>query len=206
MTRADLAAADAAFAACLSELRALFARMPALRDFADLPDRLDQQPVAPHYVAAASLMERDEGLFATGFEALRDAFIAASPHASWRETYKGSRLGADFMDRFACYCLIGEGGPYMTDHIGAYVVYMPAKLYYPYHHHPAEELYLILAGEAEFLLDGAPAKTLGPGDHVFHPSGRSHATQTHDHPMMALVLWRGKMDVSPELTYPDGEI
>jgi mannose-6-phosphate isomerase-like protein (cupin superfamily) len=194
-----------AFERCLTELRALHAACPAIARFAPLPDSLAEQPVTPHDIPAARLMEADEGLFSDGFEAMRDAFIAASPHAQWRETYKGTRMGPDFMNRFACYCLIGGGGPYVSDSLGAYVVYMPPGLFYPYHHHPAEELYFILAGEAEFLMEGAPSKTLRPGDHVLHPSNRPHATCTHAHPFMALVLWRGNMSVKPVLTHPDGE-
>ena len=30
----------------------------------------------------------------------------------------------------------------------AWVVYMPPNLYYPWHYHPAEELYFCIAGEA----------------------------------------------------------
>ena len=195
----------APFDTLLRETRALFARTPALGDFCTLPDALATQPVTPHHIAAATLMERDPALTTTpALAPLRDAFIAASPHAHWRETYKGTRLGADFMDRFACYCLIGGGGAFLSDTMGAYVVYMPAGLYYPFHHHPAEELYFILAGQAEFLMDGAPAKTLAPGEAVFHPSMRPHATRTTDHPFMALVLWRGDMNTKPVLTYPGG--
>jgi mannose-6-phosphate isomerase-like protein (cupin superfamily) len=196
--------ADPAFDTLLAALRRTYAAAPVLHDFAPLPGHLPQQPVAPHHIPAATLMESDPGLFATDHAALRDAFIAASPLAAWRETYKGTRLEGDFLDKFGCYCLIGAGGPYAAPDMGAYVVYMPAGLYYPWHHHPAEELYFILAGEAEFLLEGHSPATLGPGDHVFHPSMRPHATETREHPFMALVLWRGDLATKPVLTHPDG--
>ncbi|WP_127114118.1 dimethylsulfonioproprionate lyase family protein [Shimia sediminis] len=195
-----------AFQTLLQEFRVLHGAEPALQAFCDLPEVLTPQEVIPHHIPAATLMEEDPNLSALpSTAALRDAFIAASPVAQWRETYKGTRMGADFMQRFACYCLIGGGGPFAAPEMGAYVVYMPPGLYYPYHHHPAEEIYYILAGEAEFLMDGAAPKTLGAGSHVFHPSNRPHATQTHETPFMALVLWRGDMGVKPVLTYPEGD-
>lgn len=193
----------AAFDTALAELRALHARSPILQDFCALPDTLPEQAVSPHHIPAATLMTSDTALNAPADLApLRDAFIAASPHAQWRETYKNTRMGADFMGRFACYCLIGNGGPFSSDIMGAYVVYMPPGLYYPFHQHPAEEVYFILAGQAEFLMEGAEPKSLGPGQHVFHPSMRPHATRTRDHSFMALVLWRGDMSVKPVLTNP----
>ena len=195
-----------AFDTLLTEFRNLHAASPALSTFCSLPETVDRQEVTPHHIPAATLMKADGDLTATAStEALRDAFIAASDIAQWRETYKGTRIGADFMERFGCYCLIGGGGPFSAPDMGAYVVYMPPGLYYPYHHHPAEEIYYILAGEAEFMMESEQPKTLGPGEHVFHPSNRPHATQTHDRPFMALVLWRGDMATKPVLTYPEGE-
>lgn len=193
------------FTKLLDEVRASFAAHQSLREFCDFPADLSEQPVEPYFIPAARLMEEDGDLFSPDHTALRDAVIAASPVAQWRETYSGTRIAELFRERFACYCFIGNGGPYTAPDMGAYFVYMPAGLYYPFHHHPAEELYFIIAGEAEFMLEGSAPKTLGPGEHVFHPSMRPHATQTHDHPFLALVLWRGDMSVTPVLTNPEDE-
>ena len=59
--------------------------------------------------------------------------------------------------------------------------------------------------EAAFMLEGNETKTLGPGESVCHPSNHPHATQTEDHPFLALVLWRGDVSVRPVLTYPEGD-
>ena len=199
--------ATRAFSTLLAAYQKLHAATPALRAFCPCPEAPQPQPVTAFDIPAAALMQADRDLIVTPATApLRDAFIAAGPFARWRETYKGSRLGPDFMDRFACYCLIGDGGPFTAPGIAAYVVYMPPGLYYPYHQHPAEEIYFILAGAAEFLCDGQAAKTLGPGDHVIHPANAPHATRTADLGMMALVLWRNHFDTAPVLTYPEGQL
>lgn len=192
-----------AFNDLIAEVRKTFDATPALQQFCQLPDDLGVQEVEPFAIPAAQLMESDQGLSTERYKDLRDAFINASPNAHWRETYKGTRIADTFREKFGCYCLIGSGGPFTASEMGAYVVYMPKGFYYPFHHHPAEELYFVIAGEAEFLLEGHSPKTLGPGSHVFHPSNTPHATQTHDHPFMALVLWRGDMSVKPVLTNPE---
>jgi quercetin dioxygenase-like cupin family protein len=104
------------------------------------------------------------------------------------------------MDRFGCYCLIGKDGAYISTQMFAWVVYMPAHLHYPWHHHPAEEMYLVIAGEAEFMREGASPEVLRAGDTCFHASNQPHAMETHDHPVMALVMWRNGFDTPPVLS------
>ena len=47
--------------------------------------------------------------------------------------------------------------------MNAWMVYMPAGLYYPLHQHPAEEMYLCLAGEAVFKKTVRQINTWGKG-------------------------------------------
>lgn len=187
-----------AFIRLLNAARAAHATQPQLAGFCAFPDDLAPAPVAPFHIAAADLMAQDRTLAAS--HPLAAAFRAAGPQAQWRETYKGTDIGQDFMDRFACYCLIGAGGPWASRQMAAFMVYMPPGLYYPWHHHPAEELYYVLAGEAEFYRDGAAPETLRAGQTSFHAGDQPHAMQTHNHSIMAYVIWRGHLDTPPVLT------
>ena len=173
------------------------------RKFCRFPTDLTPNPVEAYSVPAAHLMEQDRRLSTDCYETLRNAFVAASPHAHWRETYKDTKIGDDFMTRFGCYCLIGPNGAFASDGMQAYIVYMPAGLWYTWHHHPPEELYLVLAGDAEFLRAGETPETLRPGDTSFHTSNQPHATRTLNHPMMACVFWRNEFDTPPVLTPPE---
>ncbi|WP_334067802.1 hypothetical protein [Nereida ignava] len=56
---------------------------------------------------------------------------------------------------------------------------------------------VVIAGEAEFHLQGAPSQTLQSGQSAFHPSGAAHALTSHAHPVMAYVVWRDDFDVAP---------
>ena len=50
------------------------------------------------------------------------------------------------------------------------MLYAERGLFYPWHHHPAEELYVIIAGHAKFEAAGKKTRQLGPGDTIFHAS------------------------------------
>jgi mannose-6-phosphate isomerase-like protein (cupin superfamily) len=191
---------SSAFTHLLNEARKAHETHPGLSAFVGFADDLAAQPMARHSVPAADLMARETGLFGTAQVSFRDAFIAAGPDALWRETYKGTDIGQDFMDRFGCYCLIGPGGPWISAQMAGFVVYMPAGLHYPWHHHPAEEMYLVLAGEADFLRACEAPETLRAGETSFHASNQPHAMQTGAHPVMAYVTWRSHLETPPVLT------
>lgn len=189
----------------LQETRAAHERVAALQAFCSLPDDFTEQTVQPYHIPAADLMVSDNELTSDDFAGFRDALIDAAPLAQWRETYKGTGASADFLNRFACYEVIGVDAPFGATDMRAFMVYQPAGFHYPWHHHPAEELYLVVAGEAEFHLEGEAPKTLRPGDTIFHPSKAPHALITHGHPVMAYVLWRGNLNTKPVFTYPEDQ-
>ena len=184
----------------LAQVRAVHAAHQGLQDFCDFPNDLQPQPMTPFHAPCADHMAQETRFATSDYAALRDAFVRAGPHARWRETYKDTDIGDDFMKRFGCYCLIGPGGAYSSAKIAAYVVTMPADLHYTWHHHPAEELYFVVAGQATFFREGMPEATLGPGQTSFHASNQPHAMETRDHPVMAMVLWRNGFDTPPQLT------
>ncbi len=190
----------AAFDTLLAEAQALHRVHPALHRFCAFAEDLRPTEVTPYPHPAADLMAADPLLSDSPPCPLAQGFLDAAPLAHWREPYKDTDIGQDFKDRFGCYCLIGPDGAWDSDSMYAFVVYMPPGLYYPWHHHPAEELYCILAGEAQFLAEGHAPRMLGPGDSVFHASGQSHATQTFDSPLLAYVLWRSHLETPPMLT------
>ena len=53
----------------------------------------------------------------------------------------------------------------------------------------------MIAGQAEFHLDGQGAEVLSSGESSFHPANVPHALTSHDHPVLAYVIWRADFDV-----------
>ncbi|SHH36284.1 dimethylsulfoniopropionate lyase DddQ [Cognatiyoonia sediminum] len=185
------------------EVEALHRSHAELAAFCPWPDDVRPQPLKPFHIPAADLMTAETGFGATPYQRLCDALIDVSDQMQWRETYKGSNIDPDFMARFACYEIVGRDAPFASQAMRSFVVYQPTHLHYPWHHHPAEELYVVLAGEAEFHLEGTPSRTLKPGDSAFHPSATPHALTSHDHPVMAYVVWHDCFDTAPVWTHPE---
>ncbi len=192
--------ASEAFQLLLEEARKVHARYPVLHEFCPFPTDLEPLDTEPMHLPCADRVYAETDLECTELAGFRDAFIKAGPDAFWRETYKETNIGQDFLDRFACYGLISESGGWISKQMLGFFVYMPPGLYYPWHHHPAEELYFVIAGEGEFMRDGEAPMILREGDACFHKSNQPHALETHDMPIMAYVLWRNHFDVKPVLT------
>ena len=174
-----------------------------LQDFCPFPTDIKKQKFDAFHIPASDLMQNETGLLTDDYAELRDAFISASPHAHWRQTYKGTIIGEKFLNEFGCYGLIGPESPFQSETIRAWVVYMPKNFYYPWHHHPAEEMYLCLAGEAVFRRENYPDIRLGSGCIMEHSANQPHSMETFEHPIMAYVVWRNEFGTKPVLTFED---
>jgi quercetin dioxygenase-like cupin family protein len=174
-----------------------------LQDFCPFPKDIKKQILQPFHIPASDLMQNENGLCTDDNKELRDAFIAASPYAHWRQTYKGTTVGNRFLDEFGCYGLIGPESPFQSEKIRAWVVYMPRNFYYPWHQHPAEEMYFCIAGEAVFRRENFPDTCLKSGGTMEHSTNQPHSMETLNHPVMAYVVWRNEFGTKPILTYED---
>ncbi|QYX58245.1 cupin domain-containing protein [Roseovarius sp. SCSIO 43702] len=184
----------------LSEARELHARSAALARFCRFPDAPVPRALEPHHDPLCDAMQSAGTLPAPGCEAFRDALIAAAPLAQWRDTYRHTPIGAELHRHFGCFEILGRDAPFATDEMRGFLVYQLPGYHYPLHRHPAEELYLVVAGEAEFHLDGRPSRILRAGETIYHPSNAPHALTTHRSAVLAYVLWRGEMTTPPVFT------
>jgi len=187
----------------LQEARKVHFGNSKLQDFCPFPNDIKKQKVDPFHIPASDLMQNETGLLTEDYAELRDAFISASPYAHWRQTYKGTAIGEKFLNEFGCYGLIGPDSPFQSEKIRAWVVYMPKNFYYPWHHHPAEEMYLCLAGEAVFRRKNCSDERLKSGGIIEHSANQSHSMETLEHPIMAYVIWRNEFGTKPVLTFED---
>lgn len=188
------------FEETLAQVKKLHETNETIQNFSTFPSQFDWANLTAFPISGAKLMRHDKSLETDQNADLRDAFIAPWEYANWRETYRDTDIGEDFMSRFACYELFGHEGHFHTEQMRGFLVYSDANLYYPWHHHPAEELYYIIAGEASFATEGNEPKLLKPGDTVFHESNQPHNMQTHEGGVLAYVIWRNGFDIAPVLT------
>ena len=68
---------------------------------------------------------------------------------------------------------------------------------YPAHSHPAEELYAILSGQADWYDQHAGWTRRGPGDFILNASMVEHGMRTDEDPLLAMYCWRGDLDTLP---------
>lgn len=189
---------NALFDRLLAATRATYAAHAQLSAFAPLPDILPRQGIEPDHRPCSTAMQTDTGLKSHGFAELQSAIISSAPFMKWRQIYLDEDRN-QFMDRLGCCSIIGEGGPFASDEMRLFVIYMPAGLYYPWHIHPAEELYVVIAGRAVFKREHCADELLGEGQSMFHESNQPHAIETTDAPMLSLVTWRNHLSIPPIL-------
>ena len=192
---------NAHYHALLKEMQRAYSTHPELTAFAPFPKALARQPLQPSLRQSCTLLKRDRQLTSKTYPNLQNAVLLASDHMLWRETYKGCN-GTQFMDRWGCFAVVGEGGPFASDKLRLFVIYMPPSLFYPWHRHPAEEMYLVIAGQAVFKKEGCKDRILSEGDTVFHASDQAHAIETREAPLLCLVAWRTHLNIPPVLV-PD---
>ncbi len=127
-------------------------------------------------------------------DAVLEEFLALAPALPWIQTagYRGV-LSQDFHDNYGYVQLIGPTS--IVEHRSVRVgigVWGP-NLHYPSHHHEAEELYHVLAGEPTFTsADGAP-RTAGPGGAVHHAPWQPHQQDFGATPTVLLYCWTGEV-------------
>ena len=76
------------------------------------------------------------------------------------------------------------------------------NLHYPSHHHEAEELYHVLAGEPCFGTDGV-RRTAKPGDAVHHAPWQPHQQDFGATPTVLLYCWTGAVVADAALVGAD---
>ena len=169
----------------------LVREVPALRDFAEWPEAAPPRPCEPLAIPGIALLQAMSARTSTRTAPVVRAVKAAAPHAHWQQTYTEAEVGRDFLNRYGWFEIVGPGGHFGSHATRAYLAWWGAGLHYPVHLHEAEELYYILAGAAEFHTEGQPSAVIGPEGTRHHTPLQPHAMDTHDEPVLALVLWRG---------------
>ena len=117
--------------------------------------------------------------------------LAALFHWVQNPNYSDVNMGPGYMDNYAYAELVGRRGLFGGGDYALGVLLLGPGLTYPPHAHPANEVYYVVGGTAEWRRGPGPWKAQAPGSLIEHPSGLVHATRTGDEPLLALYLWWG---------------
>jgi quercetin dioxygenase-like cupin family protein len=124
------------------------------------------------------------------------AALAAIPRAlPWDYQYPPHPSAGDLAKRIGFAELIGPDGPMHAPQCRVGFTLIAADTFYPLHAHPAIELYLVIAGHAEWTASDA-RQVVPPGRFVLHRSNEPHAMRTLTEPLLALYSWSGDLDTA----------
>ncbi|MDE2304874.1 MAG: AraC family ligand binding domain-containing protein [Gammaproteobacteria bacterium] len=115
----------------------------------------------------------------------------ALPLLLWRRTYRAGEVDGHFLANYAWSEFIGRTGPWRSRSLACGLLLLGPRTLYPSHAHPAEELYLTIAGNAEWRRAGGRWRRVPPGGLILHRSGEPHSMRTRGAPLLALYVWRG---------------
>lgn len=182
----------------LETTKALHRDVPELANFCDFPDAVTPQAYAAKHDPLCDAMLGQTGLSTLpALQAFHDSAMAAARSAHWRDTYRDTPFGETLHAHFGSFEIVGRDTVLSAEGIRSFLVYQAPGFHYPMHHHPAEEIYLVLAGSGEFHMHGRPSQVLQAGATAHHPVNAPHALTTHESPLIAYVIWKGDIQKKP---------
>lgn len=154
---------------------------------------LQHLPVCVHLPAALT------ALSAGPLAALAPSFAVLARDGCWWQNanYRANPPHAGFLDNYASLELAGLSGPLMSTRTAIGVLLLGPNLDYPSHLHPADEVYHVLSGTADWWMAGLPWQEREAGTCIHHPSGVAHAMRTGAAPLLALYAWTGDIATPP---------
>lgn len=134
-------------------------------------------------------------------EAIAEALAPVAGLFHWVQNpnYTAANMGAGFMENYAYADLVGNRGLIGGDGYALGVLLFGPGLTYPPHAHPANEVYYVVGGTAEWRSGDNPWTRCAPGSIIHHSSGLTHATKTGSEPLLALYLWWGDTETYARL-------
>ena len=130
---------------------------------------------------------------------LVEALLATTDLDWWTAYAPEAPAGRGMAVRSAISLLTGPGAPFSPRHGKAGFLLLGEGVEYAPHRHRPDEVYALLAGRGRFWLEGAGWREAAAGDVVQMPSGRWHAAETRESPVLALWAWIGEpLDRRPE--------
>lgn len=150
------------------------------------------QEVIPAYLAVVDILGTAGVSTETPASTLVAAFERHKSRLRWEQSYKKEDgLVPDAMlAGYGFTEIIGQRGPFVSDRIRAGISIWGPGIVYPRHQHEAEEIYVVLAGAAEFKVGSGVETRQSVGDVVYVESNVSHGFRTTDQSLVVYYLWQ----------------
>ena len=113
---------------------------------------------------------------------------------SWHYSgYDDGRISVDVALRMQTVELIGANGMIFDESCRVGLFAQTAQTDYTIRTHAAEELFVQIAGEAEWRKGDQPFALKQPGDRMHHASYQPHASKTTRSALIAVWVWAGEL-------------
>jgi dimethlysulfoniopropionate lyase len=131
-----------------------------------------------------------------------EPLTALTPELRWVQNpnYVAAPPDPTFLRNYGYAVLAGPGGLVATDSLALGILLLGPKTHYPSHRHPAVEIYVVAAGEAEWRKGESPWRRKAPGSVIRHETMMVHATRTLDEPLLAVYVWQGDLKTHAKIT------
>lgn len=152
----------------------------------------DWRDVAPTHLPASDILARCLDRTIAETRDLTNHFVRERGSRHWEQSYTSTdaAVGQDMRSGYGFAEIIGKRGPFVSNRIRAGIVVFAGGIDYPPHRHKAEEIYMILAGRADFQLGlDAPIRHEA-GDLIHVPSCLVHGLRMTDDPLVVFYLWK----------------
>lgn len=119
------------------------------------------------------------------------SMLALSDSFAWWQRPGADEVGEPFKSGHANSIVIGPGGLEERDDVWVGVSLLAPGIDYPVHHHPPEEVYLVLS-EGQWNQNNGPWQEPGVGGVVHNPPNILHSMRSGEKPLLATwCLWIG---------------
>lgn len=148
--------------------------------------------VEPSYLPAADFLSETFANTDQQTRGLVETFERHKNRLRWEQSYrkKDGVVPEAMLEGYAFAETIGMQGPFVSERIRAGIGIWGPEIVYPRHQHQAEEVYIVLAGSAEFKIGEAEESRRSTGDVVYVESNTPHGFRTTDQSLVVYYLWQ----------------
>jgi quercetin dioxygenase-like cupin family protein len=147
--------------------------------------RTGRLPVCRHLTSVLDFACRQPGPVG----ALANAFVIIEPQLDWKVRAGAETGDEQFQNGHANATITGPDGVEVRCDVRIGVSLMAPHTRYPDHHHPPEEIYVVLSS-GQWRQESNPWHEPGIGGLVYNPPNIVHAMRSTERPLLALwFLW-----------------
>lgn len=126
---------------------------------------------------------------APGYEALLMAIQRAAPMLEWRQSYKPGEGMDDYIKGSGYVEFSSERGHFAPTGTAFGIGVIGPGCHYPEHRHAPAEVYLPIAGHAEWRYPPHGWERYGPGERIVTPPNAWHSIRTGGETLVMLYAW-----------------